>query len=127
MSEEIGAEIKDDLKKLNDQAIRVSKIVQYLLAFARKRKPEKSYVNINEILINTIALRAYDLGVNNIAVIEDIQTDLPKTIADPHQLQQVFFEPHHQCRICDEDDSRSWKIRDPNKTQFGKDFDQRLL
>jgi two-component system NtrC family sensor kinase len=91
MSEEIGGEIKDDLKKLNDEAIRASKIVQNLLAFARKRKPEKSYVNINEILISTIALRAYDLKVNNIAVIEDFQTDLPKTMADPHQLQQVFL------------------------------------
>jgi two-component system NtrC family sensor kinase len=89
MSEEIGDEIKDHLKNLNDEAIRASKIVQNFLAFARKAKPERSYVNINKILRSTIALKA--LRVNNTTVIEDFQADLPKTMADPNQLQQVFL------------------------------------
>jgi PAS domain S-box-containing protein len=91
MSNGVGDEIKSDLKKLNDEAIRVSKIVQNLLAFVRKRKTEKSYINLNEILRNTIALKAYDLKVNNIAVVEDFQADLPETMADTNQLQQVFL------------------------------------
>jgi len=91
MSKEIGDETKNHLKKLNDEAVRASKIVQNLLAFARKKKPEKSYVNVNEILRITIALRAYDLRINNITVIEDFQSHLPTTMADPNQLQQVFL------------------------------------
>ncbi len=90
-SKEISEEIKEDLERLHDEAMRTSGIVQKFLAFARKRKPEKSYVNINEILRSTIALKSYDSKVNNVAAVEDFQADLPRTMADPQQLQQVFL------------------------------------
>jgi PAS domain S-box-containing protein len=90
-SKEVSEEIKEDLERLRKEAMRASEIVQKFLAFARKRNPERSCVNINEILRSTIALKSYDSKVNNIAVVEDFQADLPRTMADPHQLQQVFL------------------------------------
>jgi PAS domain S-box-containing protein len=90
-SKEVSGEIKEDLEKLYNEAMRTSEIVKKFLAFARKRKPEKSYVNINEILRSTIALKSYDSKVNNVAAVEDFQADLPRTMADPQQLQQVFL------------------------------------
>jgi PAS domain S-box-containing protein len=90
-SKEVSDEIKEDLERLHDEAMRATKIIQNLLTFARKRKAEKSYANINEILRSTIALRSYELRVNNIDVMEDFETDLPRTMMDPQQLQQVFL------------------------------------
>jgi two-component system NtrC family sensor kinase len=38
-----------------------------------------------------LALRDYDLRMSNIRLHLDLAEDLPSTLADPHQLQQVFL------------------------------------
>ena len=48
-------------------------------------------MQINQILEETLALRDYDLRMNNIRVHLELAPDLPVTAADPHQLQQVFL------------------------------------
>jgi len=65
--------------------------VQNLLSFARQHKPERIPVKMNQTLEETLALRDYDLRMNNIRVHLDLASDLPVTAADPHQLQQVFL------------------------------------
>jgi two-component system, NtrC family, sensor kinase len=82
---------KDNLLKINNLALRCQKIVQNLLSFARKQKPERTLSDINDILEKTVELRSYELQVNNIEIRRDLQRNLPKTIADAHQLQQVFL------------------------------------
>jgi two-component system NtrC family sensor kinase len=82
---------KENLLKINNLALRCQKIVQNLLSFARKQKPERTLSDINEILEKTVELRSYELQVNNIEISRDLDRNLPKTIADAHQLQQVFL------------------------------------
>lgn len=82
---------KESLAKINELALRCQKIVQNLLSFARKKKPERTLSNINEILEKTIDLRSYEMLVNNIELTFDLDRNIPKTIADAHQLQQVFL------------------------------------
>ncbi len=89
--EDIPADIGKDLAAINDGAQRVAGIVKRLLAFSRQTKPERKYVDINELIESTLALRAYQLRVNNIKVIIQLAPDLPETVADPGQLQQVFL------------------------------------
>jgi len=43
-------------------------VVQNLLSFARQRKPQKALVDICKVLDETLALRDYDLKVNDIQV-----------------------------------------------------------
>lgn len=83
-----GIEYADKLYK---QAQRTHRIVQNLLSFARQHKPERMPVQMNQALEETLALRDYDLRMNNIRVHLDLAPDLPVTAADPHQLQQVFL------------------------------------
>jgi two-component system NtrC family sensor kinase len=83
-----GMEYSDKLYK---QAQRTHRIVQNLLSFARQHKPERVAVQLNQILMDTLALRDYDLRLSNIRVHYDLAPDLPMTAADPHQLQQVFL------------------------------------
>jgi two-component system, NtrC family, sensor kinase len=82
---------KENLLKINNLALRCQKIVQNLLSFARKQKPERTLSDINDILEKTVELRSYELQVNNIEITRELNRLLPKTIADAHQLQQVFL------------------------------------
>jgi len=62
-----------------------------LLVFAREHKPERRMVNLNDEFRNTLSLRAYQLRVDNITVVNQIDAELPQTVADPFQIQQVML------------------------------------
>ncbi|PYT88296.1 MAG: hypothetical protein DMG36_24425 [Acidobacteria bacterium] len=90
-SGQLGPQGIEYSEKLYKQAQRTHRIVQNLLSFARQHKPERIPVKMNQTLEETLALRDYDLRMNNIRVHLDLASDLPVTAADPHQLQQVFL------------------------------------
>jgi two-component system, NtrC family, sensor kinase len=90
-SPDVGTQGVEYADKLYKQAQRTHRIVQNLLSFARQHKPERIAVHINQILEETLALRDYDLRMKNIRVHLELAPDLPRTAADPHQLQQVFL------------------------------------
>jgi two-component system, NtrC family, sensor kinase len=73
------------------QAERARRIVKNLLYFARENEPERTRVDLNEIVERTLALRSYELRVENILVECELAGDLPETMADPYQLQQVVL------------------------------------
>jgi two-component system NtrC family sensor kinase len=70
---------------------RASRIVQNLLTFARQHKAEKVPTAINQVLDDTLELRGYELSVRGIDVRRAYDDQLPETMADAHQLQQVFL------------------------------------
>src|SRR2546430_864328 len=90
-SEGLGERAADFVGKLFKQAQRTHRVVQNLLSFARQRKPEKQQVDVRKVLQETLALRDYDLRVNNIKLEQQVDPDLPAVTADPHQLEQVFL------------------------------------
>src|SRR5712691_1661942 len=73
------------------EARRASRIVQNLLTFARQHKPERVSTLVNQVLDDTLELRGYELRVRGIEVVRDYDENLPETLADAHQLQQVFL------------------------------------
>jgi signal transduction histidine kinase/ActR/RegA family two-component response regulator len=90
-SGQVGPQGIEYTEKLYKQAQRTHRIVQNLLSFARQHKPERLPTRINQILVDTLALRDYDLRMSNIRIHLDLAEDLPEMAADPHQLQQVFL------------------------------------
>ncbi len=88
---DVPEDIKTKLDVILKESIRSSKIVGGLLAFAREHKPERSMVNVNDIVIESMKLKEYDLKVNNIVMNLTLADDLPHTFADPYQIQQVFI------------------------------------
>jgi CheY-like chemotaxis protein len=91
LQEDLPENIRKDLETINDGAQRVANVIQRLLAFARQYKPQRTYVNINDVIATTLDLRGYHLETSNIKVSMQLAPDLPVTIADAGQLQQVFL------------------------------------
>jgi two-component system NtrC family sensor kinase len=87
----LPAQVHEDLTHIGIQAERAAKIVQNLLVFAREHKPQRLPIELNEVIRSTLSLRAYQLRVDNIIVQLDLASNLPLTVADPFQLQQVFL------------------------------------
>ena len=83
--------VKDKLRKIYHESLRTSKIVQNLLTFARTRKTEREYRSVNDLLEHTLELKEYSLKSNNIEVVRAFEPDLPKTMIDIYQIQQVFI------------------------------------
>jgi len=86
----IRAETRKHLDIVVNESKRARRIVQNLLTFARQYKPEKNLNDINSILERTVELRAYEMRVHSITVEMDLE-ELPQTLCDGPQLQQVFL------------------------------------
>jgi two-component system NtrC family sensor kinase len=90
-SEGLNSRAKDFVSKLFKQAQRTHRVVQNLLSFARQRTPQREEVDIRKVLDETLALRDYDLKMNNIGVEREVSSEPAMVIADPHQIEQVFL------------------------------------
>jgi two-component system NtrC family sensor kinase len=91
MTSQAPPEVKRNLDRINKEAVRCQKIVQNLLAFARRHRPERKLVDINDVVRSTLDLRSYQLKVDNIELLVDLRPDLPHVLADAYQIQQVFI------------------------------------
>jgi len=80
-----------DLETIYKESQRAAKITQNLLTFARKHEPETSFISLNEALQKTLELHVHQMKVNNIELVVELAPDLPKTMADFYQMQQVFM------------------------------------
>jgi signal transduction histidine kinase/CheY-like chemotaxis protein len=80
-----------DAGRISLEAARAARIVKNLLLFSREAKPERRAVNLNEVIERTVALRAYELKIENIAMDLFFDTAIPQALADAAQLQQVVL------------------------------------
>jgi two-component system NtrC family sensor kinase len=79
------------LETILRESERAAKIVRSLLTFARKRHTTRAMVDLNQVIRDTLALRAYEQRVNNVTTIDALAAGLPLVFADPHQIQQVLL------------------------------------
>ena len=83
--------LRDNLERIFKESQRCQKIVKDLSTFARRHKPEKSYVGVNGLIEDCLRLEAYQFVTRNIQYGKELDPNLPKTMADYHQLQQVIM------------------------------------
>jgi len=88
---DVPEDFKEAVEVIDDGAKRTAGIVDKLLTFARRNKPEKEYVDINSVVMSAIDIRAYEMRTNNIEITTKLVPNLPQTMANVGQLQQVFL------------------------------------
>lgn len=89
-SSELPSDCKEILHDVTKAAFRCKKIVASLLTFARQHKHERQVTDVNAVLEEALSLRDYQFRCESIQVVREL-SPLPLTMADPFQLQQVFF------------------------------------
>jgi len=78
-------------KKIEDQCIRMTKIVNNLRTFARQSKFEYAETDINQPIDDALMLLGEQLRSRNIRLRRELTPNLPKVLADANQLEQVFL------------------------------------
>ena len=78
-------------KKIEDQCVRMTKIVNNLRTFARQSKFEYAETDINQPIDDALMLLGEQLRSHSIKVRRELTPNLPKVLADANQLEQVFL------------------------------------
>jgi signal transduction histidine kinase/CheY-like chemotaxis protein len=80
-----------DLDAIHNAAERAARIVRNLQTFARKRHTTRTTVDLNQILRETLIIRAHEQRAAHVVILEALAAGLPPVFADPHQIQQVLL------------------------------------
>ena len=95
---EVSGEVKRGLERIESEADRCKRIVQNLLIFARKNRPQKRPIDINGVVESVLELKEYQFKVDNVRVMKDLAPRLPLTMADSGLLQQVIMNIVHNAQ-----------------------------
>ncbi|MGB5749227.1 MAG: PAS domain S-box protein [Desulfobacterales bacterium] len=79
------------LQKIDGNVDRTTKIINHMRQFARKSDMDLEKIQLNEVLERAFEIFSQQLKVRGIEVVWDIEKELPKIIADPSRLEQVFI------------------------------------
>lgn len=69
---------------------RASDIVHHIRGMASKRQPERSAIDLNEIVQESLIFIRHEIESQSIAIVTNLAKALPNTLADRIQLQQVI-------------------------------------
>jgi PAS domain S-box-containing protein len=87
---DLTPQLKLELKKILRESERAAKIVRNLLAFARPRDPQMLSVDLNRLVANILETYEAEFEAVGVQIHAHLTPDLPKTVADPHQIEQVI-------------------------------------
>ena len=86
---------KEGLQRNQDvilhQTERITKIIQQLLGFVRKKRPEQKALNIHDLLGMTLDFLEHQIQKQMVMVVKEMKENIPSVKGDSDQLQQVFL------------------------------------
>jgi PAS domain S-box-containing protein len=90
----------DLIRKCND---RIARIVDHLRDFSRQKEPEFQEIDVNQPVENALMITGQQLLDHGISIVRNLSPGLPKILADPNQLEQVFLNLISNARDAMED------------------------
>jgi signal transduction histidine kinase len=93
LHDELGGEgdQADCLRRIEQEARRIDRLVRELLDFARPTQPEREWLNVRAFLADTLAMLVRQGALKNIATELTAPDDLPPLFIDRNQLLQVLL------------------------------------
>lgn len=82
--------LHDGLDIIINETIRCKRIIQELLEFSRDKPPSKSMTDLNEIVEKAMIILENEFRLKHIEVSKVLADDMPGTLLDAGQLEQVF-------------------------------------
>ena len=79
------------LELVHKETIRCKSTVEKLLSLSQKRKLKISLIDINKLILETIALLNYEISKKNIEMIKELSDGILLIHADEQQISEVFL------------------------------------
>ncbi len=90
-SSENYKEFDDAVRKIDYHVDRAKKVTHRLLGFARRMEPIREQVDLNRLVSETIDFLKNEAHYRNIEIHTDLDAELPTTVSDSSQIQQVVL------------------------------------
>ncbi|HOK40327.1 MAG TPA: ATP-binding protein [bacterium] len=82
--------IKINIEYIEKEINRGTKLINDLMEFSRPHPPSKSFINLNNIITDSLPLLKKQFDTKNIQIITELN-DIPKTYVDYNLIQQVII------------------------------------
>lgn len=93
--EQLAAEEVEEFRRylelIANESSRCGQIVSNLLSFSRQKELERRPVGINDIIRSIVLLCQHRMELQNIAIHEELDPDLPEITGDYNQIQQCIM------------------------------------
>ncbi|MBN2080358.1 MAG: cache domain-containing protein [Spirochaetes bacterium] len=83
-------EYREDLKVIIDETLRCREIVKGILDFARETKIEKRPGNLNQVILESMAILEKHVNFQNIRIKKDLAENIPDINIDINQIKSVL-------------------------------------
>jgi two-component system NtrC family sensor kinase len=81
----------DDVRKILEGTDRMMRIINHLRVFARQSAREHVPIHLNEVVEDALLFVEQQMRNHNIDVVSQLDSNLPRVKADPHEIEQVLL------------------------------------
>ena len=82
---------REDIQTIVNETLRCRKIVKGLLDFSRQTKPQRTLLELNQLVEDVLALVRNQIVFRRIRIVYDLDPHLPTVLADVDQIRQVVL------------------------------------
>ena len=87
---DLPEQAEQDLNKIIAASLQAREVIKKLMLFARQKQPEKTKVNLNNVINEGLSFLEFRCTKEGIELVRLLSPDIPEIIADPSQLHQVL-------------------------------------
>jgi len=82
---------REDIQTIVNETLRCRKIVKGLLDFSRQTRPQRTLLDLNQVVEDTLALVRNQTVFRNTRIVYELDPKLPTVLADADQMRQVVL------------------------------------
>jgi C4-dicarboxylate-specific signal transduction histidine kinase len=86
-----STELQSVLRRISQQAVRAGEIIRRLRDFVRKERPQRSAVNVNDLVREVVGLADVEARAHGVVLRLELDAGIPLVIVDAIQIEQVIL------------------------------------